>query len=149
VAEFVHYFDSGILVKIYHYEPGSEKAAQSIQRAGPVPLPFLAEMEMRNALRVLRGRDLMAEETLNQALSLMDVDIRMGRLVRLLPDSAKVASTAEKLSKHFAASTLCRTLDLLHVAYAMVLKASIFHTGDKRQASLCRKAGLKVSFVKQ
>jgi hypothetical protein len=47
VADFSDYFDSGILVKIYHLEAGSKKAALWIQRAGPIPFPFFAEMEIR------------------------------------------------------------------------------------------------------
>lgn len=49
MAEFTDYFDSGVLVKIYHLEPGSAEACERVRRAGRIPLPFLAEMEVRNA----------------------------------------------------------------------------------------------------
>ncbi len=149
VAEFTEYFDSGVLVKIYHLEPGSREAASRVRRAGLIPLPFLAEMEMRNALRVLHGRNQLTEEVLEGALSLMDSDIRQGRLARIVPDAAKVASTAERLSRNFSARSLCRTLDLLHVSIAVALGVARFHTGDKREAALARKAGLRVSFLAQ
>ncbi|MCC5806913.1 MAG: type II toxin-antitoxin system VapC family toxin [Opitutales bacterium] len=149
MAEFTDYFDSGVLVKIYQLEAGSREAARRVRRAGLIPLPFLAEMEMRNALRVLHGRNQLTEETLEGALSLMDADIVQGRLARTVPDSARVASTAERLSRNFSAPTLCRTLDLLHVSLAVELEAPRFHTGDKRQAALARKAGLRVSFLGQ
>ncbi len=147
MAEFSHYFDSGVLVKIYHLEPGSRQTAKRVRKAGPIPLPFLAEMEMRNALRVLHGRGSLSENKLEAALSLMDSDIRDARLIRIMPDAASVASCAERLSRRFGAQTLCRTLDLLHVSLAVVLKASHFHTGDKRQASLAKKEGIQVSFL--
>ena len=42
-------------------------------------------------------------------------------------------------------STLgCRTLDILHVAAATLLGASLFVTYDQRQAQLADLAGLKV-----
>lgn len=145
MTEFTHYFDSGVLVKIYHLEPGSQEVSQRVERAGRLPLPFLAEMEVRNALRVLQGRKQLAKETLDRAMSLIDSDIRAGRLVRVSPVPAEVAAIAESLSLNHAAATLCRTLDLLHVAMARNLGVSQFHTGDRRQAHLARKAGLKVS----
>jgi predicted nucleic acid-binding protein len=147
VAEFSHYFDSGVLVKIYHLEPGSPEASKRIKRAGCLPLPFLTEMEIRNALRVLHGRKQLSKVQLEAAQALIDSDIRGGRLARIAPEPAKVAATAENLSRSFSAATLCRTLDLLHVSLAVVLEVSHFHTGDRRQAALARKAGLRVSFL--
>lgn len=149
MAKFPQYFDSGVLVKIYHLEPGSPEASKRIKRTGRLPLPFLSEMEIRNALRVLHGRKQLSKEQLAEAQSLIDSDIREGRLARIAPDQAKVAATAEKLSRSFSASTLCRTSDLLHVSLAVVLEVSHFHTGDHRQAALARKAGLHVSFLTQ
>ncbi|MFP4166953.1 MAG: hypothetical protein ACLFUF_07295 [Opitutales bacterium] len=64
MTEFSHYFDTGVLVKIYHLEPGSPEAAKHIQKAGILPLPFLAEMELRNSLRVLEGRKQLSRDQL-------------------------------------------------------------------------------------
>jgi len=149
VADFAHYFDSGVLVKLYHLESGSPEAAQRIQRAGRLPLPFLAEMEIRNSLRVLNGRKQLAKEQMDGALAFLDSDIREGRFSRTAPEPTEVAATAERLSNRFSHSTLCRTLDLLHVSLAVVLGADHFHTGDRRQAKLAQKAGLEVSFLDQ
>lgn len=147
MAEFSDYFDSGVLVKIYHLEPGSREISKRIKNAGPVPLPFLSEMEVRNSLRVLCGRGELAQVHLEQALSLMDSDIEEGRLVRIVPDAGEVSSTAENLSDEFSAAILCRTLDILQVSIALTLATGSFHTGDKRQAALARKAGLRVLFL--
>ena len=149
MAEFADYFDSGLLVKIYHLEPGSPEACERVQRAGPLPLPFLAEIEVRNALRVLHGREQLVRDRLDRALSLIDSDIREGRLVRVSPSPAEVAATAESLSRHHAPATLCRTLDLLHVAMAKHLEITRFHTGDRRQGDLAEKAGLRVCSLLQ
>lgn len=149
MAEFADYFDSGVLVKIYHLEPGSPEACERVRRAGRLPLPFLAEIEVRNALRVLHGRRQLKKEKLDRAWSLIDADIREDRLVRVSPAPLEVAATAESLSRHHAPATLCRTLDLLHVAMAKHLGITRFHTGDRRQADLAQKAGLKVVSLPQ
>lgn len=68
---FERYFDSGLLVKLYHLETGTEAVAARVYAAGCIPLSFLAEMEVRNALRVLRGRNVFSEAVLQRALEAM------------------------------------------------------------------------------
>ena len=52
---------------------------------------------------------------------------------------------AEALSKAHATTLGVRTLDLLHVAAARVLKATHFCTFDTRQHALARAAGLRIN----
>jgi predicted nucleic acid-binding protein len=52
---------------------------------------------------------------------------------------------AEKLSRAHTPAIGVRTLDLLHVAAARVLKAARFCTFDTRQHALARAAGLKIN----
>lgn len=140
-------FDSGLLVKLYHLEAGSAEVARRVRRQRWVPLVFLAEIEIRNALRVLHGRGRYDAGTLRRALAAVEEDVAAGRLRRLAPEEGEVRREAEELSDRHAAGTLCRTLDILHVAYARVLGARTFHTGDRRQADLAKRAGLRVSFL--
>lgn len=148
VAEFSDYFDSGVLVKIYHLEQGSPEVANRVRRAGRIPLPFLAEIEVRNALRVLQGRNQLTKDQLSRTMLLIESDICQGRLVRVSPEPSVVSIMAEHLSLNYAPATLCRTLDLLHVAMAKTLAVPRFHTGDKRQTLLARKAGMQVVTLK-
>jgi predicted nucleic acid-binding protein len=48
-----------------------------------------------------------------------------------------------QLARRHAARLGCRTLDALHVACALELKAKRFWTFDERQAELARAAGLR------
>ena len=48
------------------------------------------------------------------------------------------------LSEKYAGSTGCRSLDILHVASAIVLGIRDFLTFDARQGDLARKARLRV-----
>ena len=59
-------------------------------------------------------------------------------------DLAAVFNKAGALSAKYAASTLARSLDILHVAAALTLGARVFVSFDERQRKLARRARLKV-----
>ena len=147
MADFRVYFDTGTLVKLYYLEPGSPQVTARAAKEKSLPFPSLAEIELRNALRVLHGRKLLTADELSSALAMIDDDLRAGRLRRLLPDPLSVHECAEDLSHRHAARTKCRALDLLHVGHAVVSDIPRFFTGDHRQADLAKCAGLQVEFL--
>ncbi len=51
---------------------------------------------------------------------------------------------AERLSTSYSENLGTRSMDILHVAAAVVLGLPEFFTFDKRQAALAKAAGLKV-----
>ena len=148
MADFRAYFDTGTLVKLYYLEPGSPQVAARAAKEKSIPFPPLAEIELRNALRVLHGRKLLAASEISAALAMIDDDLRAGRLRRLLPNPLAVHECAEDLSRRHAARTKCRALDLLHISHAVVENIPRFFTGDHRQADLAQCAGLQVEFLK-
>ena len=148
MADFSVYFDTGALVKLYFLEAGSPQAAARATEERALPFPLLAEIELRNALRVLHGRKLLDAGELSSALAMIDEDTRAGRLRRLSPDPLAVHECAEDLSRRHAARTKCRALDLLHVSHAVVCRIPRLFTGDRRQAELGEAAGLHVEFLK-
>jgi len=91
-----------------------------------------------------RGRGEITDTGLKGALRDLQADIDAGRLEKPVYDLPGVFHTAEVLSAKYAVVTLARSLDILHVAAALVIGAVDFVTFDKRQASLATKAGLKV-----
>ena len=147
MADFGVYFDTGVLVKLYYLEPGSQKVAARAAKQTSLPFPRLAEIELRNALRVLHGRKLLTADELSATLTMIDDDLRASRLQRLLPDPVSVHECAEDLSRRHAARTQGRALDLLHVSHAVVSDIPRFFTGDHRQADLAKCAGLHVEFL--
>lgn len=148
MADFRVYFDTGVLVKLYFLEAGSPQVAARATEEKALPFPLLAEIELRNALRVLHGRKLLEAGELASALALIDEDTGAGRLRRLPPDPLAVHECAEDLSRRHAARTKCRALDLLHVSHAVVCGIPRLFTGDRRQAELGEAAGLHVEFLK-
>ena len=148
MADFGVYFDTGVLVKLYYLEPGSQEVAARAAKERSLPFPSLIEIELRNALRVLQGRELLGADELSAALTMIDEDIAAGRLRRLPMEAAAVQECAENLSRRHAARTKCRALDLLHVSHAIVAGIPRLFTGDKRQAELAKLADLRVEFLR-
>ena len=70
------YFDSGILIKLYVSESNSAEAAEPASGVPQIPLLSLHELEKRNAIRALLGRELI---TANLAISAFEADIASRR----------------------------------------------------------------------
>jgi predicted nucleic acid-binding protein len=139
------YFDTGVLLKSYVTEKNSAVAdALILQAAVPIPFTHFHEIELRTALRLKRGRGEITDAELKGALRSLQEDIDAGRLKKPAYDLPDVFHKAEELSAKHAAITLSRSLDILHVAAAVVIGAKNFVTFDARQAALATRAGLKV-----
>jgi len=137
------YFDTGVLVKTYILEKDSAVADALIsQSLDPIPYTHFHAIEIRTALRLKRGRGEISDSQLKGALRDLQQDIDAGRLDRPAYDLSIVFHKAEQLSEKYAAATLSRSLDILHVAAAVVIGATQFITFDARQAALASKAGL-------
>ncbi|MGH7894917.1 MAG: type II toxin-antitoxin system VapC family toxin, partial [Candidatus Binatia bacterium] len=83
--------------------------------------------------------------TVVNALGDLEADVESGVWEAPWYDLADVHTRAETLARRHAATLGTRTLDTLHVAAATSLGVQDFVTGDSRQASLARAAGLKVT----
>jgi len=71
-------------------------------------------------------------------------DLAAGVLLAASPPLADVMIEAEHLSALHSDTLGTRSLDILHVAAALVLGVAPVLTFDTRQAALARAAGLKV-----
>ena len=141
----MRYFDSGVLLKLYLPEPNAVQAVTLVQSASSSPvLTALQLLEMRSAIRQKQGRNEVTDAECQALLSNFDQDVASGFYVRVAPAWDKIFTRAETLSSQHTVSTLCRTLDTLHVALALDLGATEFCTFDQRQAAMARLAGLTV-----
>lgn len=109
----------------------------------PVLTP-LHLLEMRSAIRQKQGRNEVTKTEYQTLMSDFDQDLASGFYVRFSPHWDNVFARAETLSDLHTISTLCRTLDTLHVALALELGTTEFCTFDQRQAAMARLSGLKV-----
>jgi len=141
----MRYFDTGVLLKLYLPEPRAAEAVAHVGTSNNVPpITPLHELEMRSALRQKAGRGEISQTECEALLAQMEADLTSGVHERLAVVWADVFAHAESLSAEHGVTTLCRTLDTLHVALALELGASDFCTFDHRQSLMAAAAGLNV-----
>ncbi len=141
------YFDSGVLIKLYVQESNSAQTAELASGVPQIPLLPLHELEIRNAIRALLGRDLITAAQADLAVSAFQADIASRRLIQTRSSWPDIYTRAEVLSAEHAPEVLCRALDILHVAAASILGCRRFVTGDRRQQQLAVRSGFDVVFV--
>jgi predicted nucleic acid-binding protein len=141
----MRYFDSGLLLKLYVSEP-REKEAEQLFYSSPTPPPFtqLHGLEMRSAVRQKLGRGEIDLAESERILLALNGDLAAGIFSQPNVSWPDVFLRAEAFSAAHGASTLCRSLDTLHVALATVLGANEFCTFDARQARMAPAVGLTV-----
>jgi predicted nucleic acid-binding protein len=139
------YVDTSILLKSYVAEPDSDAADVLIQDLNAVVvLSEIHRMEIVNALRLKHFRNEITQPQLKAAIRTFENDIETG-VYRTMPcDLKKVFFKASELSQKCSGILGTRSLDLLHVAYALELGCTVFASGDTRQLKAAEQAGLKI-----
>lgn len=139
------YADTSFLVSLYVFDDNSPRASAMFASASfPFMLTPLLEAEIVNAfyLRIFRKES--GEKQIRTSLELFGKDVRAG-VFELKSFSNDIFRQASQISTRRTAKVGTRTLDLLHVASAVLLKTDKFATFDKKQAELARAEGLVVS----
>jgi hypothetical protein len=139
------YADTGFLVTLYREESTSARAAALMRRqTSAVLLSQLGELEFRNALHlaVFRGELTPGDAALKKRLFLADV--ADGIFIILPVPAASLFPKAAELADRHSARLGTRSLDLLHVAAALLLNATVFLSFDQRQRKAAKAEGLKI-----
>lgn len=141
----MRYFDTSVLIKGYLWESDSPRAVALLTGAAvPIPVTELSLLEMRSAIRQKRARKDISEARKRKVMEAIDHDLASGALELQSVAWSQVFAQANQLSEQHTASTLCRSLDTLHVAAALELGAAEFCTFDQRQRVMAQAAGLTV-----
>ncbi|MCE0523335.1 MAG: PIN domain-containing protein [Methylacidiphilales bacterium] len=140
------YGDTSFLFALYN--PGDRFHSLATRLAGrlrqPIALTLLGELELVNGLhRGLAARVIDRPEC-DAIFRQISDDEAEGILVRQAVDQIELYAHARDLSKKFTPAISARSLDILHVAAARLLRASPFISFDARQRSLVRKAGMSL-----
>jgi predicted nucleic acid-binding protein len=136
------YADTSFLVSLYVSDVHSAAASRIMRRALlPVLMTPLGELELLNALHLRLFRDELTATEIKAAAALFRDDIGEG-ILSLKSLSASIFERAKMISRSQTASLGTRTLDILHVASALVLHADTFCTFDKSQRQLAKMEGL-------
>jgi predicted nucleic acid-binding protein len=116
----------------------------SILSGWPVFITPLGELELVNALQLrLFRKEVRLTET-RAAHSAFRTDLQEGVFV-MRPLADEAFNRARQLASKWTARLGTRSLDILHVAAAVVLRADTFCTFDDRQKKLARAAKLAVA----
>ncbi|MGE3312131.1 MAG: type II toxin-antitoxin system VapC family toxin [Limisphaerales bacterium] len=139
------YADSSFLARVYAPHADSDKALAWMQKAkDPLPLTPLHRLELRNALRLRVFRGELNPELRKLALLEIESDLDAAVLVHTPIPWTDAFRESEELGARHTEKLGVRSIDLLHVGIALVLKATDFLTFDTRQGTLAKEAGLRV-----
>lgn len=139
------YADTGFVVTLYKEEATSARAAALMaKQTASVGLSQLGELEFRNALHlaVFRG-DITADDAAIMQ-RLFQEDVANGIFTITPVPTAGLFAKAMELADRYSAGLGTRSLDLLHVAAALLLKAQTFLSFDERQRNAAKAEGLKI-----
>ena len=141
----MNYADTGFLCSLYAPDANTAKAAGLMKRmTEPLAFTWLHQLEFRNALRLRVFRKEITAKHRDASLNLLLADFAGDILEHVSPPLPDVMTEAERLSALYSEKIGTRSLDILHVAAALVTASQVFITFDKRQAALAKAAGLKV-----
>jgi predicted nucleic acid-binding protein len=137
--------DSSFLFSLYAQDANSAAAIARVKYAvAPLLSTDLGELEITNgvALRLFR-KELRPIEA-RSVLDLFRKDIETG-VVRIIPLPSSAYQQVAQIAARHTPALGTRTLDVLQVVSALVLKADTFFTFDQKQAKLASALGLRVS----
>jgi predicted nucleic acid-binding protein len=109
-----------------------------------IPLTCFHELELINALQLKKFRQEISENDNEQVISRFYKHEKKGVYFRPILEWSDVFNRAMDLSQKFSKAIGSRSLDILHVASALSIKAQKFLTLDGRQTELARLAKLEI-----
>lgn len=138
------YADTGFLCSLYAPDAHTGAAVARIKRQTlPLPVTWLHQLEFRNALRLRIFRKEITPAQRDASLNAMLADLAADVLIRAAPPLANLTVEAERLSVLHSETLGTRSLDILHVAAALILGLPELLTFDRRQHALATAAGLQ------
>lgn len=139
------YADTGFLCSLYAPDAHSPRAIKAMARqVSSLAYTWIHQLEFRNALRLRVFRSEITPAERDASMNLLLVDLADGILAHSQPALPDVMTEAERLSATHSERIGTRSLDILHVAAALVIGSRNFLTFDIRQKKLAKAAGLKV-----
>jgi len=136
--------DSSFLFSLYVLDVNSTLASARIKRAVlPLLLTDVGKIEILNAVGLRLYRKELRPSEVKKVYGLFREDIQQG-VVQIVPLPAAAYHQAEQIARTHTPLLGTRTLDVLQVAGALVLKADAFYTFDQKQATLAIAVGLTI-----
>jgi predicted nucleic acid-binding protein len=154
----MHYADSSFVVSFIVQDAMTEMVRSTYRRLGRPRLIFgpFHQMEVANAMRLLcfqESRQLPVKQRAQAELRFRRSEARLLALQQnhtlsvTGADWSAVMMRFSLLSEVHTIALGVRSLDILHVAFALELRCDHFVTCDQRQYALAKAAGLKAALV--
>ena len=134
------FFDTSAFGKRYINESGTDKVLEWCDKATEIGLSGILLPEIISAFCRLRREERISGVQYQQLKSSLMADIEDAALCDLAP--AVLAQSILSLENN-----VLRGMDAIHVGSAVVLKADVFVSSDKRQCEAAVRAGLHVELV--
>ena len=142
----VSYADTGIIISSYlPYEGASDDARKIIEKTPrPVILSHLTLLEVRNALNGAISRREISKEDRDAIFTDIEDQMETGFFRMADVSQVEIYAKARELSDRHTPAFLTRSLDLMHVATALLVKACVFLSTDTWQRKAAKAEGLEV-----
>lgn len=139
------YVDPSALRSLYLHDDRSARFCAWRRRLGGcLPVTRFGRAEIVNSVHLAVHRKEIDDRLAHAAIADFDADVREGRLTVVDVLWRRTLDLAAELSTLHTAALGTRTLDVLHVATAVILEARRFVSYDDRQAALAKAVGLRV-----
>lgn len=137
--------DTSFLFSLFGGDAHTASArAWAMQTKQPIAVTALNRYELGNAIRFAAFRKVVPQQDALASLAAFEADLKNGVLQSVSPDLAEIIKEAARLSASHTITGGHRSFDILHVAAARVLKATLFLSFDANQRKLARSAKLTV-----
>jgi len=138
------YADTSFLVSLYTPDANSASAAAQMKRLRtPLFLTPFGEVELLNALELRIFRREITPTEIKAARAAFRDDIKTG-VYALTPLPGAAFEKAKEIASRHTPKLGSRTLDILHVATALVLGADTFFSFDQCQRRLAIAVGFRI-----
>jgi predicted nucleic acid-binding protein len=142
------YADTSFLISLYTPDANSSRAAELMGGKPTLLLTPFGELELLNALELRGFRKELSRREVKRAGDAFERDRGSG-VFSLQPAPTLLYEVAARVSRRRTFQLGVRTLDILHVASALLPKAEDFYTFDERQRNLANVEGLRTEGSKR
>ncbi|MCD6534465.1 MAG: type II toxin-antitoxin system VapC family toxin [Deltaproteobacteria bacterium] len=138
------YIDTSVIVKLYIKEEHSLAVSNWLKKNNEaIPLTAFHELEFNNAINLKEFRGEITADEIRQIITKFDEHKNIGVFYRPQINWTDTFKYAVDLSKKYTGKMGSRSLDILHVASALLIKTDRFFTLDERQSKLAALSGME------
>ncbi len=140
------YADTGFLAALFLPEKGAAEARAAVMKlTAPLPMLPLTVLELRNSLNLGVARKRITFLDRDALWRQFEAQCRTGFFAETAIPSGELHRKARELSDQYTPKLATRSLDLLHVAAALLLNTKLFLSFDERQREAARGEGLRIN----